>query len=59
MTEGGYDLPALHACLEAMLAVASQRTAEREVEDVAGPAPRGERAVAAVRAAQAPFWRGI
>jgi acetoin utilization deacetylase AcuC-like enzyme len=55
VTEGGYDLAALDACLERAIAAA----------DSAGPwtpppvsvAPRGERAVAAVRSVQSPFWR--
>ena len=55
-TEGGYDLPALAECLKATIAtidgaVPAQRT-DRS-------APRGERALAAARAALEPFWRAI
>jgi len=58
VTDGGYDLTALGECVEASLRVL-------DAAEIAGwepsgqPAPRGERAVAAVRAAQAPHWRGI
>jgi acetoin utilization deacetylase AcuC-like enzyme len=58
-TEGGYDLQALRECLQAALGVLDA--------DLVGfaddenfrqqPAPRGERAVAAARAALAPYWR--
>ena len=58
MTEGGYDLTALGACLEASLRVLDAADIP-EWEPSGQPAPRGERAVAAVRAAQAPHWRGI
>ena len=62
VTEGGYDLPALAACLEASFAVlsGSERPA---VEDGSSPssrsAVRGQRAAAAARTALKPFWRGI
>jgi acetoin utilization deacetylase AcuC-like enzyme len=53
VTEGGYDLTALEESLEASL-----RAAESPAPlSASGPAPRGERAVAAVRAAQHGFWR--
>ena len=60
VTEGGYDLTALASCLEASFA-AIEGTAtfpETGSEKAAIPA-RGERALEAVRAAQAAFWRGI
>jgi acetoin utilization deacetylase AcuC-like enzyme len=58
VTEGGYDLPALRECLDASIAVLSgESTAPAETEHHA--APRGERALKAVRAAQAEFWRGL
>ncbi len=61
VTEGGYDLHALRDCLQASLAILDADTVgstdEAEVET--GPTPRGERALAPVRAAQAPFWRRI
>ncbi len=55
-TEGGYDLNALEACLEASFAAIQGKVAAA-YPDPATPAPRGERAIAAVRAAQAEFWR--
>jgi len=58
VTEGGYDLTALGECVQASLRVLDG--AERPQSDPSGQnAPRGERAVAAVRVAQAPHWRGI
>ena len=62
VTEGGYDLDALASCLDASFAAIAldgpdDRAARRRSR--AGPAPRGERALEAVRAAQAPYWRGI
>ena len=65
VSEGGYDLPALAACLEASFAVIDKRgtatVSPRAAETVAVPlfAPRGERALRTVRAAQAPYWRAI
>ena len=59
MTEGGYDLTALGACLEASLGVLDAADTAGVGSGSGQPAPRGERAVAAVRAAQAPYWRGI
>ena len=58
VTEGGYDLPALRECLDASIAALS---GERPVgfEADASPAPRGERALKAIRAVQAEFWRGL
>jgi acetoin utilization deacetylase AcuC-like enzyme len=74
VTEGGYDLSALAECLDTSFAVIS-RVASRAVRSGSDPdsgdpdesrsdlkpaaAPRAERALQAVRAAQAPFWRGI
>ena len=54
-TEGGYDLDALRGCLDATLTVLSEDapvviTADTKV------APRAERALEAVRAAQKRFW---
>ncbi|MEO7273208.1 MAG: histone deacetylase [Vicinamibacterales bacterium] len=58
VTEGGYDLTALGECVEASLDVLSApQSAAWPV--VGQPAPRGEQALAAVRAAQATYWRGI
>ena len=57
VTEGGYDLAALAACLEGSIeAVDGAVGAGRRHESLAAAAPRGERAVAAVRAAQADYW---
>jgi acetoin utilization deacetylase AcuC-like enzyme len=53
-TEGGYDLQALEECLNASLHAAETADISKAA---AGPAPRGERTVAAVRAAQAGFWK--
>src|SRR5262245_61136304 len=58
VSEGGYELTALAACLEASFAVldgASSMSAE-PVRDAAA-APRGARALAAVRAAHAAHWQ--
>ena len=61
VTEGGYDLAALAACLDVSLDVLSAK--DRRVEETAaapGRSPvRGERAVNAARAALKPYWRGI
>jgi acetoin utilization deacetylase AcuC-like enzyme len=54
VTEGGYDLTALQGCLEASLAALQS---DRLSSAPSAPAARGERAIAAVRAAQAPYWR--
>jgi acetoin utilization deacetylase AcuC-like enzyme len=61
VTEGGYDLPALRECLEAMIGAAGEAhpRAEDGPEADARPAPRGERALQAVRAVQSAFWRGL
>jgi acetoin utilization deacetylase AcuC-like enzyme len=59
VTEGGYDLPALRACLEASFAALEDTHVDSEHHAANGPAPRAERALAAARAAQAPFWRAI
>jgi acetoin utilization deacetylase AcuC-like enzyme len=57
VTEGGYDLAALEASLERSIAAAESTRALPVPASALGPAPRGERAVAAVRAAQAAHWR--
>ena len=66
VTEGGYELTALAACLDAsFLAIDGAPTApvpvaSLETEAVTAPVPsRGQRALQAVRDAQAPYWRGI
>jgi acetoin utilization deacetylase AcuC-like enzyme len=57
VTEGGYDLSALEACLEESLTAAGSTNTRQPPPSALGPAPRGERAVAAVRAAQQGFWK--
>jgi acetoin utilization deacetylase AcuC-like enzyme len=56
VTEGGYDLGALAECLDASFA-AIDGVEPRAV--AASTSTRGDRAIDAVRAAQAPFWRAI
>jgi acetoin utilization deacetylase AcuC-like enzyme len=58
ITEGGYDLAVLGACLDASFEAAS---GSDHLPPVHGSAAsmRGERTLKSVRAAQAPFWRGI
>jgi acetoin utilization deacetylase AcuC-like enzyme len=63
VTEGGYELTALAACLEAAFAVldgsAIQDPAEAAADRAEASTTRGERALVQVRAAQAPFSRGL
>jgi acetoin utilization deacetylase AcuC-like enzyme len=61
VTEGGYDLHALRECLERTIDAAAEKGREPDGPgDVrALPAPRGERALEAVRQAQSAFWRGL
>jgi acetoin utilization deacetylase AcuC-like enzyme len=63
VTEGGYDLRALADCLDASFAVLSRSGSDAVVDSESDPgrgtAVRAERALQAVRAAQAPFWREI
>ena len=56
VTEGGYDLPALHECLEAAITAVQSEVVPGAA---AGAAPRGERALEAVMSAQADFWRAF
>ncbi len=55
-TEGGYELRALAACLDASIAVLEGSTAP-PVADAA--APRGARAAALARSELTPFWRAL
>ena len=57
-TEGGYELTARAACLEASFAAIGSDGAG-PFAGASGSAPRGERALRTVRAAQAMYWRGI
>jgi acetoin utilization deacetylase AcuC-like enzyme len=68
VTEGGYELTSLAECLEASFAaIAGSDVDSREFDnrDLTAPAllggstGRGERAIAAVRAVQTAFWRGL
>jgi len=61
VTEGGYDLAALRECLDGTIDVLAADTADLGDEQALRsiPAPGGERALAAVRAAQSAFWRGL
>jgi len=54
LTEGGYDLSALEACL---LRSVDAIESGRGWNAPAGDGPRGARAVEKVRAAQSPYWR--
>jgi acetoin utilization deacetylase AcuC-like enzyme len=56
VTEGGYDLGALAECLDASFA-AIDGIDPKPFPDAS--CARGERAMEAVRAVQAPFWREI
>jgi acetoin utilization deacetylase AcuC-like enzyme len=58
VTEGGYDLAALRECLDATIDVLTAGDTDLG-DERAVPAPRGERALLAVRAAQSAFWRGL
>ena len=61
VTEGGYDLPALRDCVQGTLSILDADMIGFAGEETfrAQPAPRGERACTAVRAAQAGFWFGL
>jgi acetoin utilization deacetylase AcuC-like enzyme len=63
VTEGGYELSALGGCLEASFSAIVDSGNGPTDGDTRRPSPvaspRGERALAAARAAQKPFWRGI
>jgi acetoin utilization deacetylase AcuC-like enzyme len=59
VTEGGYDLEALEQCLDVTASVLSAEVSGGFGIEADGPAPRGERAVAAVRTAQSRYWAGL
>ncbi len=61
VTEGGYDLGALASCLdEAFDVIGADPSAASAAPAIdPGGTPRAARALAAVRKAQKPFWRGI
>ncbi len=58
VTEGGYELTALAACLEAAFLVLQGVTTEKAKTGTVSAA-RGERALEQVRASQSLYWRGI
>jgi acetoin utilization deacetylase AcuC-like enzyme len=55
VTEGGYDLEALEACLESSLT--ALQSPVMWPTSASGPARRGEQAIAAARAAQKSLWK--
>jgi acetoin utilization deacetylase AcuC-like enzyme len=64
VTEGGYELTALAACIEGSIIALDQLTGRSETvargrEPRGRPASRGDRAVSAARAALTSYWRGI
>jgi acetoin utilization deacetylase AcuC-like enzyme len=56
VSEGGYDLAALTSCLELTVAVAARKKPDLPAPE-ASPGRPAERAIKAVRAAQAKYWR--
>jgi acetoin utilization deacetylase AcuC-like enzyme len=56
VTEGGYELTALAECLQASFDVLSGAAIDAPADE---SAPRGARALEAVRAAQSRCWRGL
>jgi acetoin utilization deacetylase AcuC-like enzyme len=58
VTEGGYELTALAACLEASFAAITSPSPQPHASALAS-ARRGERALSAARAVLKPFWRGL
>jgi acetoin utilization deacetylase AcuC-like enzyme len=59
ITEGGYDLRALADSLDAMCGVLGATTSAVARDPLGEPTPRADRAIAAVRAAQAAKWAGL
>ena len=59
VSEGGYDLTALAACLDQAFAGVVGVPAVHPPAHEGGRALRGERALTAVRKAQQPFWQGL
>ena len=57
VTEGGYDLTALKACLESSISILDGAAVPPSHEALAGPTSRSRTAIAAVRAAQANYWK--
>jgi acetoin utilization deacetylase AcuC-like enzyme len=59
VTEGGYDLAALASCLDASFAAITTSAESVTSGEPSTSSARGTRALQRVRAAQAPYWRGI
>jgi acetoin utilization deacetylase AcuC-like enzyme len=57
VTEGGYDLVALKACLESSISVLDGAVVPEPAEAPLGPTARSRTAVAAVRSAHAKYWK--
>jgi acetoin utilization deacetylase AcuC-like enzyme len=57
VTEGGYDLPALKACLESSTAILDGATVSPPSTPSLGPTERSRAAIAAVRAAHDKYWK--
>jgi acetoin utilization deacetylase AcuC-like enzyme len=57
VTEGGYDLAALKACLETTVSVLDGSAVQSSGEAALGPTSRSRSAIAAVRAAHSRFWK--
>jgi acetoin utilization deacetylase AcuC-like enzyme len=57
VSEGGYDLVALQACLQSTVSVLDGAQAPPTQAEVLGPTARSSAAIAAVRAAQAKYWK--
>ena len=57
VTEGGYDLAALKACLQTTVSVLDGSSAPSLADQALGPTSRSRTAIAAVRAAQAKYWK--
>ena len=59
VTEGGYSLPALGESLTGALRALQMNPPRFGHDDACAPTGRGERALAAVRAAQGAKWHGL
>ena len=57
VTEGGYDLTALKACLESTITVLDGGPPPSPAESELAATARSRAAIAAVRAAQAKYWK--
>ncbi len=57
VTEGGYDLTALKACLESTISILDGAAVPSSPEGWLGPTTRSRAAIAAVRTAQGKYWK--